>query len=240
MAYTGNSIVDYLKSQGQDYSYSARKKLAEEMGITNYTGSAAQNTSLLNSLRSGGATASGETTAPSGSSVIPVGVTRNDAPKAAQSVDANANATTEETTTEPKVNKLDGVDDETLARLDEKFVESDALKGASQVTADALHKVNKLTSTDSIISDSTRDAMNSSFTVPGAVKQADIYLSEQLSKIQSGKTSYSDQLQEMMDKIGPSVANTEQDMEFGCRYLTETVKSRKESDNITVAVIKTV
>lgn len=46
--------------------------------------------------------------------------------------------------------------------------------------------------------------------------------------------------QEMMDKIGPSVASTEQDMEFGCRYLTETVKSRKESDNITVAVIKTV
>ncbi len=46
--------------------------------------------------------------------------------------------------------------------------------------------------------------------------------------------------QEMMDKIGPAAASTEQDMEFGCRYLTETVKSRKESDNITVAVIKTV
>ncbi len=46
--------------------------------------------------------------------------------------------------------------------------------------------------------------------------------------------------QEMMDKIGPAAASTEQDMEYGCRYLTETVKSRKESDNITVAVIKTV
>lgn len=46
--------------------------------------------------------------------------------------------------------------------------------------------------------------------------------------------------QEMIDKIGPAAASTEQDMEYGCRYLTETVKSRKESDNITVAVIKTV
>ncbi len=45
--------------------------------------------------------------------------------------------------------------------------------------------------------------------------------------------------QEMLDKIGPGVVKTDQDIEFGCRYLTETVKSRKESDNITVAVIKT-
>ena len=45
--------------------------------------------------------------------------------------------------------------------------------------------------------------------------------------------------QEMLDKIGPAVVKTEQDIEFGCRYLTETVKNRKESDNITVAVIKT-
>lgn len=46
--------------------------------------------------------------------------------------------------------------------------------------------------------------------------------------------------QEMIDKIGPAVVNSEQDIEFGCRYLTETVKKRKETDNITVAVIKTV
>ena len=45
--------------------------------------------------------------------------------------------------------------------------------------------------------------------------------------------------QEMVDKIGPKVASTEQDLEYGCRFLTETVKSRKESDNITVAVLRT-
>ena len=47
------SIVDYLKGQGQDSSYNARKKLAEQHGISNYSGTAAQNTSLLRRLQSG-------------------------------------------------------------------------------------------------------------------------------------------------------------------------------------------
>lgn len=50
---TGTSIVDYLKSQGQDSSYSARKKLAKQYGITNYGGTEDQNIALLNALKSG-------------------------------------------------------------------------------------------------------------------------------------------------------------------------------------------
>ncbi len=49
------SIVDYLASRGQDSSYKNRKKLAEQYGIAGYTGSANQNTQLLNTLRSGSA-----------------------------------------------------------------------------------------------------------------------------------------------------------------------------------------
>ena len=49
--YKGNSIVDYLKSVGIDSSYSNRKKLAKENGITNYTGTAEQNLRLLEKLR---------------------------------------------------------------------------------------------------------------------------------------------------------------------------------------------
>lgn len=48
------SIVDYLKGQGQDSSYSARQKLARQYGIENYTGTAAQNTNLLRQLQNGG------------------------------------------------------------------------------------------------------------------------------------------------------------------------------------------
>ena len=51
--YTGNSIVDGLKKAGVDSSYSARKELAAANGIKNYTGTASQNTKLLNSLKSG-------------------------------------------------------------------------------------------------------------------------------------------------------------------------------------------
>ncbi len=47
------SIVDYLKSQGKDSSYGSRKKIAEQYGITNYSGTAAQNTALLGMLQKG-------------------------------------------------------------------------------------------------------------------------------------------------------------------------------------------
>lgn len=53
-SYKGVSIVDYLKSVGQSSSYSDRAKLAEQYGISDYMGSASQNTKLLGMLRSGG------------------------------------------------------------------------------------------------------------------------------------------------------------------------------------------
>lgn len=45
---------------------------------------------------------------------------------------------------------------------------------------------------------------------------------------------------EMYDKIGPNAIKDEEDMKYGCIYLTELVKNRKESDNITVALIKVI
>lgn len=50
-SYNGSSIVDALKAVGQDSSYAARAALAAKIGIVNYTGTADQNTQLLNSLR---------------------------------------------------------------------------------------------------------------------------------------------------------------------------------------------
>lgn len=54
--YTGGSIVDYLNSIGVDSSFNNRSKLAKANGISNYTGTASQNTTLLNKLRGGGTT----------------------------------------------------------------------------------------------------------------------------------------------------------------------------------------
>ena len=50
------SIVDYLNSSGRDSSYAARRKLAEEYGISGYSGTASQNTKLLGMLQNGSAT----------------------------------------------------------------------------------------------------------------------------------------------------------------------------------------
>jgi len=47
------SLVDYLKSVGKDASFNARKALAAQYGISNYTGSAAQNLALLSKLKNG-------------------------------------------------------------------------------------------------------------------------------------------------------------------------------------------
>ena len=51
--YKGDSIVDGLKSAGVNSSYDNRKKLAQANGIKNYTGTAKQNTELLNKLKKG-------------------------------------------------------------------------------------------------------------------------------------------------------------------------------------------
>jgi hypothetical protein len=65
MAYTGSSIVDYLKSIGVDSSFSARARYAANYGISNYQGTAEQNLQLLNLMRSsGGATAPAPAQAP--------------------------------------------------------------------------------------------------------------------------------------------------------------------------------
>lgn len=44
--------------------------------------------------------------------------------------------------------------------------------------------------------------------------------------------------QEMMEKLGPRAAIDEDAMKYGCEFLTELVKYRKETDNVTVLLIK--
>lgn len=46
-----NSVVDYIKSKGGYADMASRTKLASEMGIKNYTGTAAQNIQMLNALK---------------------------------------------------------------------------------------------------------------------------------------------------------------------------------------------
>ena len=45
--------------------------------------------------------------------------------------------------------------------------------------------------------------------------------------------------EEIMEKLGPENSKNMEELKYGCVYLTELVKNRKETDNITVAAIKT-
>lgn len=49
--YSGGSIVDFLSAAGQPTDYASRQALATKYGITDYSGSSAQNTMLLNILK---------------------------------------------------------------------------------------------------------------------------------------------------------------------------------------------
>ena len=42
------------------------------------------------------------------------------------------------------------------------------------------------------------------------------------------------------EKLGPDKTSSEEELKYGCVYLTELVKNRKETDNITVAAVKIV
>ena len=97
--------------------------------------------------------------------------------------------------------KLNGVDEATQEKMNSSFVQSDAVTEADATSNKALSNLGSLTSKSNIISNSTKNALNKKFVVPSAVKEADVWLSSQLETIQSGKTSYSDQVRDMMEQI---------------------------------------
>ena len=95
-----------------------------------------------------------------------------------------------------------GVDDSVTEKAyNSTFTASDKQQNAQSKAEGGLNRVEQLTSKDKLISDSVWDTLNKSFTKPTAVKEADKWLSSQLQKIQSGRTSYSEQVEEMMSQI---------------------------------------
>ena len=181
------SIVDYLKSQGEDSSYSARKKLASSMGISNYSGTASQNTQMLKALQSKANTKTNTKT-----------TTKTNTTKAATKTATKTQSKAKTTNTTPKLN---GVDDATLSTMTSNFTASNEQTKAQESANKQLSDFQSLASNKNIISDSTWDAINTQFVVPSAVTEADAYLKSQLSQIQSGKTSYTDQIKDMMSQI---------------------------------------
>lgn len=51
--YTGETLTGFMQSQGMDFSYGNRKKVAELLGIGDYKGTAEQNMQMLKLIKSG-------------------------------------------------------------------------------------------------------------------------------------------------------------------------------------------
>lgn len=98
-------------------------------------------------------------------------------------------------------NKPLGADDKSWGTVNSSFEASKDVNKADKKSQNALSSLESLVNKEDIISDSVMNALNAQFVVPSAVTEADKYLAEQLGKIQSGKTSYSDQVRDMIDKI---------------------------------------
>lgn len=183
-AYTGNSIVDYLKSEGKDSSFNARKKIAESLGITNYTGTASQNTKMLNTLRSGS------------------GSTSNNSKATTNTNNNKSNKNTAATPTNTSSNvKVNGVDQSLVDTMNSSFSQSNDVTNKYQEADKNYDNYKELANTTDIIDQSTWDALNTPFATSDAYKQAMQYTNELLEKLNSGKTSYTDQIKDLMSQI---------------------------------------
>lgn len=96
---------------------------------------------------------------------------------------------------------LGGVDKDTLGKVNSTFTNSSTQTQAQGKADNQSLLTENLLNQDKIISNKTQSAINSKFKTPTAVTEADAYLKGQLSKIQSSKTSYSDQINSLMSQI---------------------------------------
>ena len=168
---TDTSIVDYLKSQGDDSSYAARKELAASLGISNYSGTAEQNVAMLNALKNG-----------SGASSTPK----------ASSTPTNKNVAG---------SSISGVDQATIDKMNSSFSASSNVTNAQAEANQYLDKVKEMASVKDIISQDTWDKINTPFQSSTAYQDAMNYTNQLLQQLSSGKTSYTDQIKDLMGQI---------------------------------------
>lgn len=170
---TKTSIVDLLKSQGKDSSYSARKELAESMGIKNYSGSYEQNVAMIKALSGGGST--------------------TQTPKTTQPVQTTQPAQTG--------SSIKGVDQATVDKINSTFTASNTANNAQSEANTYLDKVKEVANVTDIVDQSTWDALNQKWEQPQAITDAWNYTNGLLEQLSSGRTSYTDQIKDMMNQI---------------------------------------
>ena len=183
---TKQSIVDYLKSQGKDSSMSARKEIAKELGIKNYTGTSEQNVQMLKTLQSQSSASKAET------------------PKATTPKAETPTVTTQPVTTAPTttVNSVSGVDQTLTDKINSTFTQSDEVTNAKNEANAYKDKLQEITDVKDIISQETWDALNTQWNGgSSAYQEAMNKTNQMLEQLSTGRTSYTDQIKDMMAQI---------------------------------------
>ena len=108
----------------------------------------------------------------------------------------NKTSTKKATTTKPK-----GVDQSIWNKANSSFAQSDKVTERENEMDDAYGNLKDIAGVTDIISDETWDKINTPFVESEAYKQAMDYTNGLLEKLNSGRTSYTDQIQNLMNQI---------------------------------------
>lgn len=168
---TKYSIVDYLKSQGQDSSMTARKKLAQELGIANYSGTGSQNKQMLNMLKEKN---SGKTN------------TSNVANSSNVGNSSNAGNSSNETP---------------VTTNNSSFTPSDDVTNMRNEANSYKDKMTEMANIEDILGKDFWDAINTPFSASSVYQDAWAVTQQQLAQLSTGRTSFTDQIKDMMNKI---------------------------------------
>ena len=205
--YTGASIVDYMKSTGQDSSFNNRSNIANAYGISNYTGTAEQNTKMLDMMKNASARAKEPTVEKN-----VVNYTQ-DIPK---------NAVAGAPVVKPKFDKAEEsiasavappslkAEDLVLKGDNKAEAETAVLKGdvnpeltyynnGTEPTYTApTTKAEEATSITDRMDAGTQSLLTSAFAVPESVNKAMEFTQTLLDKMNTGKTTYTDQISQLI------------------------------------------
>jgi hypothetical protein len=98
------------------------------------------------------------------------------------------------------VPKVNGVDSSLMETINSTYAPSNDVKKLEGNLTDSGNAYKDWASNTNIIDQSTLDALNKKWEVPTAVLEADKLLSAQLEQIRSGRTSYTDKVEELFNK----------------------------------------
>lgn len=96
---------------------------------------------------------------------------------------------------------INGVDQSLTDTINSSYSKSDEVKNKYQEADNNYSNYKELANTTDIIDQSTWDALNSKFAASDAYNQAMQYTNQLLEKLNSGKTSYTDQIKDLMSQI---------------------------------------